>query len=77
MRLENTILTDSNGTRWRVREAKSEAAARAAIDFARVTGSVGSRTTRDNLNKHLEVESSEVVADVVQLNDDGTERQPS
>lgn len=77
MRLENKIIDGPAGTRWLVREAKSEDAARDAIAFAHITGSVGNRTTRDTLNKHLEVESSEVVADVVQLNDDGTERQPS
>lgn len=71
--LRNVVL-DVDGTKWLVREAKSHTAAVNEIAHARVTGSVGSKTTRDETR----VGGVEyVVADVHRLNDDGTEMQPS
>lgn len=60
-----TIMVD--GQRWKVREARTRWDAEDAIAMARVTGSVGSR----------QLENGIVVADVVRLNVDGSEVQPS
>lgn len=62
-----------DGTTWHVREAASRGHALSAIAFARVTGSVGSKETRDGTLCGGQVV---VLADVVQLNSDGTERKP-
>lgn len=66
-------IVEIDGRRWKIREAISMEAARDAINMARATGSVGSRHLRDQTacggTKFVE-------ADVVALNDDGTERQP-
>jgi hypothetical protein len=55
-----------DGATWLVRQAQSKGHAISAINFARVTGSVGSKTMHNDT----------VLADVVQLNSDGTERKP-
>lgn len=60
-----------NGAKWLVRQAVSRDEAEHAIAMARCTGSVG--------GKHTEVRNGveTVKADVVRLNDDGTECKPS
>ncbi len=63
--LKNEIL-NVGGTNWLVREAVSEEAARNCIASARVMGSIGGK---DSVN-------GTVTADVVRLNDDGTECLP-
>ena len=63
--LKNEIL-NVDGTNWLVREAASEEAARNCIASARVMGSIGGK---DSVN-------GTVTADVVRLNDDGTECLP-
>lgn len=62
-----------NGRRWKVRQAKSLQHALQEISNARVTGSVGSKTT---MNYTLCGGTIETLADVVQVNSDYTERQP-
>jgi hypothetical protein len=62
-----------DGRRWKVREAISLKAACTAIAHARVTGSVGAK---DVLNETYVGGGITVLADVVQINSDGTERQP-
>ena len=67
--MKNEIINEAG--KWLVREAVSLDEAMNAISFARVTGSVGS--------KHMEHRGGVevVMADVVRLNDDGTERKAS
>lgn len=60
-------------TRWKVREAINAKAAWNAIMFASATGSVGAKDIRDET---LCGGTKYTLADVVRLNDDGTERQP-
>lgn len=60
------IIKLNDGRRWKVREAVSLIAACNAITAARVSGSVGSKSTLNGVT----------MADVVQINTDGTERQP-
>lgn len=67
IRLKN----DRHNRRWKVREAKSLRHAIEEIDHARVTGSVGGRTDLTRVDG-----SVVVLADVVQVNSDGSERQP-
>lgn len=67
------IITMQNGTRWLVREARSRAAALDAIAHARVTGSVGGK---DTIDETLCGGTVYVLADVVQINSDYTERKP-
>lgn len=55
------------GVRWKISEAKNFQEALSAIDFASVTGAVGTTTRKDNV----------VVANVVKVNLDGSEVQPS
>lgn len=61
------------GRRWLVREARSLKDAMNAIAQARVTGSVG---VKDILNETYVGGGITVLADVVQINSDGTERKP-
>lgn len=68
--LKNHIL-NLNGTNWLVREAVSEEAARNAIASARVMGSIGGKETETGTD-----DVKRVLADVVRLNDDGTECLP-
>lgn len=72
MTLENEVL-EVGGRRWKVREAVTREDALDAIASARCSGSVGARQTVD---KSLCGGGVVVLADVVQINDDGTERQP-
>lgn len=65
-------IVEVGGQRWKVREAVSMEAAHEAIAMARCTGSVGSRHVRDQTRCGG---TMFVEADVVRLNDDGTERQ--
>lgn len=60
------IVRCPNGQRWKVREARSLKDALDEIAHARVTGSIGGKTTRNGT----------LVADVVQINSDGSERRP-
>lgn len=67
------IIRCPNGDRWLVREARSLSDAFNAIASARVSGSVGSIHT---LNRTYVGGGITVLADVVRLNSDNTERQP-
>jgi hypothetical protein len=60
------IVRCPNGQRWKVRDARSLDAALDQIALARVTGSIGGKTTCNGT----------LLADVVQINSDGSERQP-
>lgn len=61
-----------SGRRWKVREAVSLEAACNAIASARVMGSIGQRNTlRDGVDGPVTV-----LADVIQINSDGTDRAP-
>lgn len=64
-------IIEAGKRRWLVREAVSEEAAMNAITHARVGGSVGH--TDINLNTDG---TEQILADVVQINSDGTERKP-
>ncbi|HEJ9708791.1 TPA: hypothetical protein SMN51_005651 [Pseudomonas aeruginosa] len=66
-------IIEAGGRRWLVREAVSEQAAMDAITMARLSGAVGHRNVID---KRFVGGGEEVQADVVQINSDGTERQP-
>lgn len=70
--MQNEII-EVGGRRWLVREAKSREDALDAIAEARCTGSVGSKTIVD---RRFVGGGVEVLADVVQINSDGTERKP-
>lgn len=70
--MENVIL-EVGGRRWKIREAVTEEAALNAIASARVSGSIGSKHTLDETDIGGGIT---VLADVVQINSDGTERQP-
>lgn len=63
----------NNGRRWKVREAVSLNAALDAIAEAHVSGSIGQT---DILDETLCGGIRRVMADVVQVNSDNTERQP-
>lgn len=62
-----------DGRRWKVREAVSLAAAINEISMARIAGSIGGRTT---IETPYSPNGVRVLADVVQVNSDYTERQP-
>lgn len=70
--MTNEII-EVDGARWKVREAKSRQDALDAITDARASGSVGSKTIH---NQTFVGAGMEVLADVVQINSDGSERQP-
>lgn len=70
MALENEII-EQGGRHWKVRQAKSREHALDAIAMARAFGSVGHKDTLLPVG-----EPEQVLADVVQINSDGTERQP-
>lgn len=70
--LKNEII-EVSGTRWLVREAVSKEAALNEVSMARVTGSVGGKSSIDET---LCGGGVVVLADVVQINSDGTERKP-
>lgn len=61
-----------DGRRWKVRQAVSLSAALVAIAHARVTGSIG----HTDLMSRWPDPTEHVIADVIQINSDGTERQP-
>lgn len=64
--MKNEVINEAG--QWLVREAVSLEEAMNAISFARVTGSVGSKHTKEHGG------ITTILADVVRLNDDGTER---
>ncbi len=66
------IVKCPDGRRWKVREAVSLKAAINEIAMAMVTGSVGSKSLQSAWPAFTET----VIADVVALNSDNTERQP-
>lgn len=72
---------DKTRQRWKVREAVSLRAAVNCINMARVSGSVGGKDTETKYNSYYggydRVPVTHVLADVVKVNDDLTERQPS
>jgi hypothetical protein len=72
-----TVKGNASGSRkarrWKVREAVNAKAAWNAIMFASATGSVGAKDVRDET---LCGGTVRVIADVVELNEDGSERQP-
>lgn len=69
MELKNEII-EVDGKQWMVRQAVSREAALSEIAMARVTGSVGGKSTLTRGGV------AAVQADVVRLNSDGTETQP-
>lgn len=69
--LKNEVL-NVDGTNWFVREAVTEGVARSTIAHARVTGSIGGKDTVQPGGEGPVT----VLADVVRLNDDGTECLP-
>ena len=72
MALENEVI-EVGGQRWKVREAKTRENALNAIASARGSGSVG---TKIAIDKTYCGGGVEVLADVVQINSDDTERLP-
>lgn len=70
--IRNVIVKDDSGRRWKVREAISWRAVQECVDHCRVSGSIGAR---DVLNKTYMGGGITVLADVVQVNSDGSERQ--
>lgn len=71
MNLKNVTI-GHGGRRWLIREAVSIEEATHAINMAICTGSVGAKQTRRRGFDGPET----IDADVVELNEDGTERQP-
>lgn len=71
--MKNIVLFDSSDAPWLVREAVSVAEAENAIAWARVSGSIGSKNVVNNTYVGGGIE---VLADVIALNSDGTERKP-
>lgn len=72
------IIKQADGRRWAVKSAVSLGAAMNAIAHARVSGSVGHKDMRTTYiaGKDIDEWPVTVIADVHQLNSDGTERQP-
>lgn len=72
------IRLKGDNRRWKVREAISLQAAINCINHARVTGSVGSKDTITHYDPSIpfNLQKQKVLADVVQVNSDGTERKP-
>lgn len=70
---------DKSRQRWKVREAVSLRAAVNCINFARVSGSVGGKDTETKYIPGVPFNEQpvRVLADVVKVNDDLSERQPS
>lgn len=66
-------IIEVGGRRWKVRQAKSIEHAMDAIVEARVSGSVGCKNV---VNRTYLGGCVEVLADVVEINSDGTERKP-
>lgn len=76
MTIKNLIIrdkSDKHNRRWKIREAVSLEAAMIAITSARVSGSIGAKNT---LNETFIGGDITVLADVVQVNSDNTERTP-
>ena len=70
-----------DGQRWKVRQAVSLESALRAISHARVSGSVGSKTTHTEYSNckftgDLTKSETIVVADVVRVHSDLTEQKP-
>ena len=72
MKIINEIV-EVGGRRWKIREAKSHNDALNEIAHARCTGSVGGKSTLDKTRMGGGIS---VIADVVQINSDDSERQP-
>ena len=70
--LKNEII-EIGGRRWLVKQAVSREAALDAIASARCSGSIGQT---DIVDKTLIGGAKEILAEVVQINSDGTERRP-
>ena len=70
--MQNETL-EVGGKFWLVRQAKSKSHALSAIDMARCCGSIGHKDMRYNTACGGVFE---ILADVVQVNSDGTERLP-
>lgn len=70
--MENQII-EVGGLRWKVRYAKTLNDAMNAIASARCSGSVGEI---HEIDRRFVGGGTEIIADVVQINSDGTERQP-
>jgi len=70
--IKNEIL-EVGGRRWLIKEAASKEAALDAIASARCSGSVGQKDMIDRTRCGGTIET---IADVVQINSDGTERHP-
>lgn len=67
------IIRLKDGRRWKVREAVSLEAACRAITSARVMGAIGQKDIYDQTRVGGGIT---VRADVIQINSDGSERQP-
>lgn len=67
------VIVRCGGRKWKIREARSFHDVEEAIATARVSGSVGSRSL---LDMSFVGGGLTVLADVVQINSDGTERKP-
>lgn len=72
MTIKNEIV-EVGGRRWLIREATSMEAAQQAIASSRCSGAVGTTTVVDSTRVGGERVTT---ASVVQVNSDGTERQP-
>lgn len=71
------IIREKNGgRRWKVRACKTLVHAWSAINMAKVTGSVGSYADEQTINADGTRSAVTVLADVVEVNSDNTERQP-
>ena len=71
MTIQNQIV-EAGGRQWKIREAVSMQEAEYAINMARCSGSVGSKHIK---NETYVGGTETVLADVVQINSDGSERQ--
>lgn len=67
-----------DGSRYKVREAVSLRAACNEIAHARVTGSIGGKSSSIDYKRGIPFnqQKERVIANVVQVNSDNTERQP-
>lgn len=79
MSLKNVIVRfkeDKANRRWKVREAVSLKAVHSAYISAAVMGSIGSRNCRRDCDINGNLGSETVLADIIQVNSDNSERKP-
>ena len=75
--IQNIIIRDNSGQRWKVREAVSLEAVESAIAYARVTGSVGTTDIHSTVDPFTGERNEVVQASVHKINPNGTEVRPS